>query len=253
MRIHFYQVGGSVRDELLGVKPSDYDYAVEVDHLPVGVTPFDAMYEAVKMKVGAKGIYFVEPKYSRLKARSFPEMSVHGGFNRDVACDYVLCRRGTFYDPTAQWEGVEGATILEDLACRDFTVNAMAKAEDGTIIDPYNAMKDLKGRMLRCVGTAKERFTEDGVRLLRALRLNVTRGLILDAPIVECLTRPTFWEPRLTGVPIEMIRTELLKCFRHDTAKTLATLDLFRVLRVWLFTPRDGSRLVWLEPTLRDK
>lgn len=225
-----YQVGGSVRDELLGVPCKDYDYAVEAES-------FTIMYEALLM-MGVE-VYLAKPEFLTLRGKW-----------QGKSADFVLARKdGSYYDGRHP-DTVEPGTIYDDLSRRDFTVNAMAKdIQTGLILDPHNGMIDLRGKVLRTVGTAQARFSEDGLRMLRALRFAITKGMTLDMNIVECLTHRSFWEPRLGGVSVERIREELFKMFHFDTRKTLNMLDVYRGLRSYLFQ-KDA---LWLKPTLEGK
>jgi tRNA nucleotidyltransferase (CCA-adding enzyme) len=223
----FYQVGGSVRDELLGLKAKDIDYAVEADS-------FAGMREAILARGGE--IFLETPDYFTIRAR-VPELG---------ACDFVLCRKDGAYKDGRHPESVEVGTIYDDLARRDFTVNAIAKGEDGTILDPHEGTKDLKSWRLRCVGKAEDRFTEDGLRMLRAIRFGITKNLTLDHDIKTCLSNPTFFGPRMVGVSVERIREELHKCFAYSTTATLYWLRTYDLFSHYLF---DGKKL-WLKPTL---
>lgn len=226
----FYQVGGSVRDELLGLKSKDIDYAVEAES-------FEAMREAI---LGRGGEVFLEtPQYLTIRAR-VPSLG---------ACDYVLCRKDGAYSDGRRPDSVECGTIYDDLARRDFTVNAIAKAEDGTIIDPHGGKEDLKRALLRCVGKASERFTEDGLRMIRAIRFGITKNLVLDDDIKSCLNDEHFFGPRLMGVSIERIRDEVYKCFAHSTPHAFYMFDKYSKFRDFLF--RSGK--LWLKPTLETR
>ena len=153
--IKFYQVGGSVRDDLLGFPSKDIDYSVEAPS-----------FEAMKSEIVNRGgeIFLEKPEYLTIRA-NVPNMG---------ACDYVLCRKdGAYYDGRRP-ESVEIGTIRDDLARRDFTVNAMAINEDGELIDPHGGKVDLLHKTLRCVGNAHERFSEDYLRMLRAIRFCIT-------------------------------------------------------------------------------
>lgn len=228
----FYQVGGSVRDELLGLKSKDIDYAVEADS-------FDDMRDAVLSRGGE--IFQERPQFVTLRAK-VPGLG---------ACDYVLCRKDGYYTDGRHPDVVEVGTILDDLARRDFTINAIAKTEDGTLIDPHGGQIDLANKFLRCVGDAHTRFTEDGLRMVRAIRFKITKGLTgTDNNIHECLGWPDFFETRLDKVTIEQIREELVRCFAHDSYKTMITLMFYyQSLTKYLFE-RDG---LWLKPTLEAK
>ena len=70
-------------------------------------------------------------------------------------------------------------SLTEDLKRRDFTVNAMAMDADGNIIDPFGGRRDLEARILKAVGDPDERFREDGLRIMRALRFSSVLGLSL--------------------------------------------------------------------------
>lgn len=122
--IKFYQVGGSVRDSFIGLKSKDIDYAVEAPS-------FDAMREAIKERGGE--IFLETPQFLTIRA-NVPGMG---------ACDYVLCRKDGEYVDGRRPETVTAGTILDDLARRDFTMNAIAIAEDGTILDPFDGRKDI--------------------------------------------------------------------------------------------------------------
>ena len=78
-------------------------------------------------------------------------------------------------------KGKEGVpTLKSDLSHRDFTVNAMAFSPDGSLVDPYGGLRDLKKKRLRTVGSANARFKEDGLRVLRALRFMAVNGFAAD-------------------------------------------------------------------------
>lgn len=223
----FYQVGGSVRDEILGLKSKDIDYAVEAPS-------FNHMREAILERGGE--VFLETPQYFTIRAR-VPALG---------ACDFVLCRKDGAYDDGRHPKQVEVGTIFDDLARRDFTVNAIAKAEDGTIIDPHEGVKDLKERKLRCVGKASERFTEDGLRMIRAIRFAISKSLMIDPDIRGCLQDEFFFGPRLIGISIERIREELHKCFAFDTPRTLVYWGDYAKILNFLF--RSGK--IWLKPTL---
>lgn len=224
----FYQVGGSVRDELLGVKSKDIDYAVEAES-------FDAMREAVLARGGE--IFQEAPKYFTIRAK-VPNLG---------ACDFTLCRRDGDYKDGRHPETVGVGTIQEDLARRDFSINAIAKREDGTLVDPFRGVDHLRMRLLTCVGSPVARFTEDGLRMVRALRFIITKGLEPDVMISACLRSEMFFEERMRGVSVERVRDELYKCFYYDTPHTLGVLAKYPEFAKHLFYVSP----LWLEPTLR--
>ena len=140
--MQIFIVGGAVRDELLGRLNADRDYVV------VGATP-EALLKQGFRPVGKDFPVFLHPKTQVEYALARTERkSGHGyhGFTFHAAPD---------------------VTLEEDLARRDLTINAMAKAADGTLIDPFHGQQDLLAKTLRHVGPA---FAEDPVRILRIAR-----------------------------------------------------------------------------------
>ncbi len=137
-----YQVGGSVRDQLLGLPVQDRDWVV------VGATPADMEACGFKL-VGADFPVFLHP---------------------DTHEEYALARTERKTAPGYKGFIVHAApdvTLEEDLKRRDLTVNAMALDENGTLIDPFHGAQDLKNKLLRHVSPA---FAEDPVRILRVAR-----------------------------------------------------------------------------------
>jgi len=140
--MNIWLVGGAVRDLLLGRTPGDRDYVV------VGETP-EAMLAAGFKPVGRDFPVFLHPETGEEYALARTERKSAPGY-----------RGFTIHaDPSI--------TLEEDLARRDFTINAIAQAADGTLIDPYGGVRDLEARLLRHVGPA---FVEDPLRVLRAAR-----------------------------------------------------------------------------------
>lgn len=224
----FWQVGGSVRDELLGIPSKDIDFAVEAES-------FADMREAI---LARKGKIFLETeRYLTIRA-NVPGLG---------ATDYTLCRKDGAYHDGRHPEEVTVGTILDDLARRDFTVNAIAKGEDGVLLDPHGGVEDLKAKRLRCVGDPEERFTEDGLRMLRAIRFCITKGLTPDISIIRLFSDGNFYGSRFQGVSVERVREELVKCFSHNTFETLNHVRVFDGFFRFLF--RTYGEL-WLKPTL---
>jgi tRNA nucleotidyltransferase (CCA-adding enzyme) len=236
----FYQVGGCVRDRLLGVQSKDIDFSVEAES-------YEAMRRAVIIKCGGdpenpehaaeKGPFIKVDKPEFVTIRAIDP--VLGGV------DFVLCRKdGTYNIDGRRPDFVEVGTLYDDLARRDFTVNAMAEAEDGSLIDPFNGRWDLENRTLRCVGDTRKRLTEDSLRMLRAIRFSITKMFALSRELEEFLSKRENAE-LLNHISIERIREELLKCFEFDTLHTLRVLENFRWIRTAIF-----ERNLKLTPTI---
>jgi tRNA nucleotidyltransferase (CCA-adding enzyme) len=139
----FYVVGGAVRDELLGLAAADRDWVV------VGATPQQLIDQGYK-PVGKDFPVFIHPQSGEEVALARTERKVGAGYHGF-----------TFH-------AAPEVTLEQDLARRDLTINAIARAEDGTLIDPFGGQTDLQRGVLRHVSAA---FVEDPVRLLRLARL----------------------------------------------------------------------------------
>lgn len=228
-----FEVGGSVRDRMLGLDSKDKDFAVEAES-------FEVM-ERELTDLGYK-IFLSTPEYFTVRAK-FPKGHK---FSAQTA-DFVLCRKDGTYTDGRRPDFVEAGTIYDDLARRDFTVNAMAVDEDGNLIDPHGGNKDLAVMKLRTVGDASVRFSEDYLRALRAIRFAIVKGFYLDPAVVSVLLDPATADG-LRNVSVERIREEMYKAFKHDTLLTMKFLNNFREIRDVVF-----ERGLWLEPTLKGK
>ncbi|MCL2872313.1 MAG: multifunctional CCA addition/repair protein [Betaproteobacteria bacterium] len=156
-----YEVGGAVRDALLGWPVADRDYVV------VGATP-EAMLAAGFRPVGRDFPVFLHPQTQEEYALARAEKKSGRGYHGF-----------TFYtDPTV--------TLEDDLRRRDLTINAMARAADGTLIDPYGGERDLRTGVLRHVSSA---FVEDPLRVLRVARFAARFDFIVADETVALMQR----------------------------------------------------------------
>jgi tRNA nucleotidyltransferase (CCA-adding enzyme) len=142
MTMQIYVVGGAVRDELLGLPVQDRD------HVVVGATP-DAMLAAGFRPVGKDFPVFLHPETQEEYALARTERKTAPGYHGFV------------------FHTSPDVTLEDDLIRRDLTINAMARGEDGSIVDPYGGRRDLEARIFRHVSEA---FAEDPVRILRLAR-----------------------------------------------------------------------------------
>lgn len=229
MTIQIYKVGGAVRDEFLGVKSKDIDFAVEAPS-----------YEAMRDYIAANGKIFLEkPEYFTIRAK------LNG-----ADADFVLCRKEHGYTDGRRPDLVTAGDIYDDLSRRDFTMNAIAiRVSDGEVFDPHNGVRDLAKRNIRCVGEAEDRFSEDSLRMLRAVRFRITKGFMLDDSIWLALKNPKLLD-KLANVSKERIREELNRCFKHDTLATLKMFEDFPDLRDVVF---GNDNTLWLEATNKDR
>ena len=140
--LEIYEVGGAVRDRLLGLPVDEHDWVV------VGATP-EAMTDRGFRPVGREFPVFLHPETGEEYALARTERKTAPGYHG------------------FSFHASPSVSLVEDLGRRDLTINAMAKAPDGTIIDPFNGRGDLDSRRLRHVSDA---FREDPVRILRLAR-----------------------------------------------------------------------------------
>ncbi len=181
-----YVVGGCVRDSLLGIAPKDWDLCTSA--------------RPEEMKRVFAGCHLVE---TGLK---------HGTLTvvlRHVPYEVTTFRVDGAYTDHRHPDGVTFVRdVVKDLARRDFTVNAMAYAPGEGLVDPFGGQQDLRDGLIRCVGVAAERFEEDALRILRALRFASVYGFEIEEHTAEAVHR---LYPSLASVAAERIRVELGK------------------------------------------
>jgi tRNA nucleotidyltransferase (CCA-adding enzyme) len=180
-----YVVGGAVRDELLGLPVQDHDWVV------VGATP-DQMIERGFRPVGKDFPVFLHPGTQEEYALARTERKTAPGYHGFV------------------FHTSPDVTLEDDLVRRDLTVNAMARAEDGSIVDPYGGRADLQNRVFRHVSDA---FAEDPVRILRVARFaarlpdfrvadstNALMRKMVEAGEVDALVPERVWQELARGL-----------------------------------------------------
>lgn len=230
-----YEVGGAVRDELMDLESKDVDYAVEIGS-------FDEMTMALT-DMGFT-LYQVKPEFLTVRAVA-PHGSKLGRKNKGV--DFVMCRKDGPSKDGRRPNYVEPGTILDDLARRDFTMNAIARSvETGELIDPHGGRSDIDRGILRFVGDPMTRIEEDGLRVLRALRFLVTLGFTADIN-TQAAIRGELAVRMMASVSVDRIREELEKMFDGGTVASIRVLgSLPAELQIAIF--REGLRLT---PTLK--
>ena len=151
----------------------------------------------------------------------------------DVA-DFVMARKDGTYTDGRRPDTVEPGSLEDDLRRRDFTINAMALDEDGSLIDLFGGRNDLIEGTLRFVGRAEDRIEEDGLRVIRGLRFMVTKGMTPSLDTFMALKSPES-ALALGRVSIERIANELSRMFQFDTIRSLRVLGEFPVLHDAMF------------------
>lgn len=207
--VKLYEVGGCVRDELLGLKSKDVDFAVEAES-----------FESLRawLQAGGFNIFVEKPEFNTIRA-AVPK--AHPLFKRTRDADFVLCRKDGPSSDGRRPDYTEPGTILDDLARRDFTINAIARDVDtGAIIDPHKGAEDITSRTLRFVGDPLARIREDGLRVLRGFRFNITKRLRVDPATLDALHSDEAAD-MLACVSIERVREEVEKMVAFDTKQAL--------------------------------
>lgn len=219
-----YQVGGSVRDKIMGKNTKDIDFAVEAKS-------FDEM-RSIILERGCT-IFLESPQFFTIRAKH-PKM---GGV------DFSLCRKDGIYRDGRHPDDVAIGTIYDDLARRDFTMNAIAiDLDSGEILDPFEGQQDISKNIIRGVGDVKHRFDEDKLRAIRALRFSITKSMQLDPSVTDAIHGLSVADYK--GVSTDRIRDEVHKMFAFSTFDTIKILQDYPVLPELM-----RERGLWLKPT----
>lgn len=179
-----YAVGGCVRDSVLGRRPNDWD-------ITTSATP---------MQVKELFRHTVD---TGLKHGTVTVLMEKEGFE---VTTYRL--DGEYEDARHPKEVTFTTSLAEDLKRRDFTINAMAYHPSAGLVDLFHGLEDLHNGVIRCVGDPIERFTEDALRMLRAVRFAAQLGFVIQENTKEALK---VLAPNLRHVSAERIQAELLK------------------------------------------
>lgn len=190
-----FVVGGCVRDILRGVMPHDWD--ITTSALPEETM---ALFPHFAIPTGLKhGTVTV-------LSGSYP-------------CEVTTYRADGEYTDHRRPDGVTFTRSLrEDLARRDFTVNAMAMDETGEVVDPFGGREDLRAHILRCVGEPAKRFSEDALRILRALRFAATLGFTIEEETKSAIFT---LKDDLRFIAAERVREEVTKLLLGNHAEEI--------------------------------
>jgi len=186
MRI--YVVGGAVRDELLGLPVKDHD------HVVVGATPDDMLAQGFR-PVGKDFPVFLHPKTQEEYALARTERKTAPGY------------KGFVFHTSPD------VTLEEDLIRRDLTINAIARADDGALTDPFGGRRDIEQRVFRHVSDA---FAEDPVRILRVARFAARYSDFRVAPETNALMRQMTDQGEVDALVPERVWQELSRGLMED-------------------------------------
>lgn len=238
----FFEVGGCVRDEIMGLKSKDIDYTVVADdELLYQSTNPDEIFYVMQNHLDKLGyhIWLSTPDCFTIRAK-FPDDHK----NKGLTADFVLARKEVGYHEGTRKPIVKAGSLYDDLARRDFTVNAIAKAENGKLIDPFDGQFDIQRKYLRTPLEVYKTLDDDPLRILRAFRFAITKGFTCGSALQDAMFKYDY-KGKMGVVSEERIREELYKCFKHDTFETIKLFEIFRELRWYVF----HNTKLWLKPT----
>lgn len=202
-----YAVGGCVRDCLLGRNPSDWDVTTSAKPLEVKEV-------------------FGHTIDTGIQHGTVTVMLEREGFE---VTTYRI--DGEYEDSRHPREVIFTANLIEDLKRRDFTINAFAYNDKSGIVDAFHGMKDLSEGVIRCVGEASERFEEDALRILRAVRFSAQLGFTIAE---ETKAAIKILAPTLCHISAERIQAELVKLLMSDHPDAMRDAYAFGITRVVL-------------------
>ena len=186
-----YAVGGCVRDSLLGKTPEDWDICTNA--LPEQIKTVFKNERVIETGI-KHGTVSVIIDHEPFEITTYRTEGVYSDNRRPDSVSFV-------------------GNLIEDLKRRDFTVNAMAYNEDEGLVDIYNGQDDLKNKVIRCVGNPNERFLEDALRIMRAIRFSAVLGFDIEQKTKEAI----FTEKnRIKNIATERINVEFMKTIMSD-------------------------------------
>lgn len=189
-----YAVGGCVRDSALAKIPKDWD-------ITTSATPNE-----------------VKTFFSHTVDTGIAHGTVTVLIKKEAFEVTTYRIDGEYEDSRHPNEVVYTSNLLEDLKRRDFTVNAMAYNEKEGLIDAFGGLEDIKNKMIRCVGNPMDRFEEDALRMLRAVRFSAQLGFQIEPKTEEAIQRLA---QKLTLISAERIQAELIKLLESPHPKEL--------------------------------
>ncbi len=184
-----YVVGGCVRDSILGRVPGDFDITTsakpqEVKDLFDRTIDTGIEHGTVTVMIGKEGFEVTTYRID-----------------------------GEYEDSRHPKEVIFTASLIEDLKRRDFTINAMAYSDEDGLIDEFDGFSDIENKIIRCVGEPKERFTEDALRMMRAVRFAAQLGYDIEEKTREAIKELS---PTLSKISAERVQVELVKLITSD-------------------------------------
>lgn len=199
-----YAVGGCVRDTLLGISPCDWDICTQAS--PRDIKKFFNKTIDTGIQHGTVSIFY----------------------NGSIFEITTMRRDGIYRDNRRPESVTFTSSIEEDLARRDFTVNAIAYNDEDGLIDPFGGITDIENKIIRCVGNPDRRFQEDALRMLRAVRFSAQKNFTIDSKTC-CSIRKN--APLIQNLSAERIIAEFTKILISNHPEKVKILYEFGLLR----------------------
>lgn len=204
-----FAVGGCVRDSVLGIEPKDWDITTS------------AKPEEIKA----------------LFRRTLDTGIKHGTVTimiKGIGYEVTTYRiDGEYEDARHPKEVLFTSSLIEDLKRRDFTINAMAYNSINGIVDCFGGIEDLNSGIIKCVGNPQERFTEDALRILRAIRFAAVLNFDIEDETKQAIDKLSY---TLTKISKERIQSELEKILMSDGTDRVSRLYETGIIK-WIFYP----------------
>ena len=198
-----YIVGGAIRDILLGLKPKDVDFTTNISYETLKTLFSEYTPKETGKSFGVLRIRIDNTDYEIAKFRK-------DNYEEKNGLKIISEKKVSFVDD-----------IRNDLARRDFTVNAMVYNQKEGIIDLYNGQKDIENKVINFVGNAEERIIEDPLRILRAFRFMSRLKFSLSENTIEAIKKQ---KELLKNIPEERITMEFSKLLLGENIKNTLTL-----------------------------
>ena len=202
-----YIVGGCVRDAVLGRTPSDWDITTSAKPLQIK-SIFDRTIDT-GLKHGTVTVLMEKEPFEVTTYRI----------------------DGTYEDHRRPNDVTFTTSLREDLMRRDFTINAMAYNEKDGLVDLFGGLEDLDKKIVRCVGKADDRFDEDALRMLRAVRFAAQLGFTIDQEAKDAIKRKAEF---LKDISAERIQVELTKLLTSDHPEMIKTCYELGMTKIFL-------------------
>lgn len=239
-----FKVGGCIRDKFLGLDSKDIDFTFVLDDLSGTV---ESGFKIMTDWMTERGfeIFLSTPDCFTIRAK-FPKDHQFSG----LVADFVMARKEVGYMEGTRRPILELGTLEDDLLRRDFTVNALAEDIDGTLIDLFGGVEDLKAGILRTPLDPKVTMMDDPLRILRALRFTVTKDFHMSDEIWQAIQQPNILKKLELTVSGERIREEIGKMMKHNTTRSIRLLmDVDDIVPGFLdLVFKNG---MWLMPTFK--